>query len=94
LHPSFAALFPFFKNAICVVHLPHVVVQMGKVFAAREELDSAIATYCDALGHSPENPELLTNLGLLYLRWVLGALVWLACLCVPRCRGNRGISRL
>jgi len=41
---------------------------MAQVYAAREQYQSAITTYMEALQHSPESAELLTALGLLLLR--------------------------
>jgi len=43
-------------------------MQLGEVYARKEDYKSAIDTYLEALEFSPENPELLTTLGLLYLR--------------------------
>lgn len=43
-------------------------MQLGEVYARKEDYRSAIDTYLEALEFSPENPELLTTLGLLYLR--------------------------
>mmetsp|Transcript_9255 Transcript_9255/g.22734 ORF Transcript_9255/g.22734 Transcript_9255/m.22734 type:complete len:420 (-) Transcript_9255:1048-2307(-) len=43
-------------------------LQLGKVFVLREEYKKAIELYTEALEFSPENPEILTTLGILYLR--------------------------
>mmetsp|Transcript_90623 Transcript_90623/g.245678 ORF Transcript_90623/g.245678 Transcript_90623/m.245678 type:complete len:436 (-) Transcript_90623:301-1608(-) len=43
-------------------------MQLGKVFAVQEDYKSAIDVYTEALEFSPENAELLTTLGILYLR--------------------------
>jgi Bardet-Biedl syndrome 4 protein len=43
-------------------------IQQGELLVRKEDYKSAIDTYLEALEFSPENPELLTTLGLLYLR--------------------------
>lgn len=43
-------------------------IQLGKVFALQEDYKSAIDVYTEALEFSPEHAELLTTLGILYLR--------------------------
>ena len=43
-------------------------MQLGKVYTLQEEYRQAIDVYLEALEFSPENPELLTTVGLLYLR--------------------------
>jgi Bardet-Biedl syndrome 4 protein len=43
-------------------------MQLGKVFTLQEKYKEAINVYLEALEFSPENPELLTTVGLLYLR--------------------------
>ncbi|RHY21043.1 hypothetical protein DYB25_006015 [Aphanomyces astaci] len=43
-------------------------LQLGKVHTLREDFKAAISVYLEALEFSPENPELLTTVGLLYLR--------------------------
>ena len=45
--------------------------QLGKVYTLQEKFQEAIDVYLEALEFSPENPELLTTLGLLYLRMFL-----------------------
>jgi hypothetical protein len=45
-------------------------LQIGAVHAERGELELALSTYLEALEHSPENPEILTTLGLTFLRSV------------------------
>ena len=49
---------------------PHdsTFTQLGKVFTMQERFREAIEVYVDALEFSPENPEFLTTIGLLYLR--------------------------
>lgn len=44
------------------------VLQIGVVHTERGELEQALSTYLEALQHSPENPEILTTLGLTFLR--------------------------
>ena len=43
-------------------------MQLGKVHTLQEQYRAAIDVYLEALEFSPENPELLTTVGLLYLR--------------------------
>jgi len=43
-------------------------MQLGKVFALQEDYNAAIEVYTEALEFSPEHAELLTTLGILYLR--------------------------
>eukprot|EP00759_Apiculatamorpha_spiralis_P038818 PhF_6_TR37857/c0_g1_i1/m.56384/K16531/BBS4; Bardet-Biedl syndrome 4 protein len=43
-------------------------VQLGKLYTLQEKYQDAIDVYLEALDYSPENPELLTTVGLLYLR--------------------------
>lgn len=43
-------------------------IQQGEILLRKEDYKSAIDVYLEALEFSPENPELLTTLGLLYLR--------------------------
>ena len=43
-------------------------LQLGKLYTLQEKYNDAIDTYVEALEFSPENPELLTTLGLLFLR--------------------------
>mmetsp|Transcript_7584 Transcript_7584/g.14903 ORF Transcript_7584/g.14903 Transcript_7584/m.14903 type:complete len:419 (+) Transcript_7584:263-1519(+) len=43
-------------------------LQLGQIFTQQDDYKSAIDVYLEALEFSPENPELLTTIGLLYLR--------------------------
>ena len=43
-------------------------LQIGKVHTLQENYEAAIEVYTEALDHSPDNPDLLTTVGLLYLR--------------------------
>eukprot|EP01006_Ploeotia_vitrea_P030512 TRINITY_DN62906_c0_g1_i1.p1 TRINITY_DN62906_c0_g1~~TRINITY_DN62906_c0_g1_i1.p1 ORF type:complete len:441 (-),score=29.92 TRINITY_DN62906_c0_g1_i1:114-1436(-) len=43
-------------------------MQLGKLYTLQEKYQDAIDIYLEALDYSPENPELLTTVGLLYLR--------------------------
>jgi len=49
---------------------PHdtTYMQLGKVYTLQENYKAAIDVYLEALEFSPENPEILTTIGLLYLR--------------------------
>ena len=43
-------------------------MQLGQILTQEEDYKGAIETYLEALEFSPENPEMLTTIGLLYLR--------------------------
>ena len=43
-------------------------MQLGQILTQEEDYKGAVETYLEALEFSPENPELLTTIGLLYLR--------------------------
>ncbi|KAF0980452.1 hypothetical protein FDP41_013666 [Naegleria fowleri] len=43
-------------------------IELGKIFTIQERYEEAIDIYLEALDFSPENPELLSTVGLLYLR--------------------------
>jgi len=43
-------------------------VQLGKAYSLQENYKAAVDVYLEALEFSPENPDLLTTVGLLYLR--------------------------
>lgn len=43
-------------------------IQQGEILLRKEDYKSAIDIYLEALEFSPENPDILTTLGLLYLR--------------------------
>lgn len=43
-------------------------MQLGRCYTLQEDYQAAIQVYGEALEHSPESPELLTTLGLLFLR--------------------------
>jgi Bardet-Biedl syndrome 4 protein len=45
-----------------------VGLKLGKVYQLQQDLKSALEVYREALEFSPENPDLLTTIGLIYLR--------------------------
>ena len=47
---------------------PRARAQLGKVYQLQHKYTDALKVYQDALDYSPENPELLTTIGLIYLR--------------------------
>ena len=57
-----------FKKANSIQRHDTTFMQLGKVYTLQEDYKTAIQIYLDALEFSPENPELLTTVGLLYLR--------------------------
>jgi len=57
-----------FRNANQIHRHDATFMQMGKVYTLQEDYKSAIEVYLEALEFSSENPEILTTIGLLYLR--------------------------
>jgi len=57
-----------FQQANSIQRHDVTFLQLGKVYALQENYKGAIQVYVEALEFSPENPELLTTLGILYLR--------------------------
>lgn len=43
-------------------------MELGKLYSAQQDYKSAIEVYLEGLEHSPENSELLTTIGLVYIR--------------------------
>jgi len=56
------------KRANAIQRHDATFMQLGKVYTLQEDYRTAIEVYLEALEFSPENPELLTTVGLLYLR--------------------------
>ncbi|GLI61293.1 hypothetical protein VaNZ11_003647 [Volvox africanus] len=57
-----------FRVAIDIQPHDSTFLQLGNVYSKMEDYSQAINVYMEALEHSPENPEILTTLGLLFLR--------------------------
>ncbi|GLC34848.1 Bardet-Biedl syndrome 4 protein [Pleodorina starrii] len=57
-----------FRIAIDIQPHDSTFLQLGKVYSMMDDYAQAINVYMEALEHSPENPEILTTLGLLFLR--------------------------
>eukprot|EP01046_Picozoa_sp_COSAG06_P051687 COSAG06_NODE_8492_length_2152_cov_1.500244_1_plen_382_part_10 len=57
-----------FNNANSIQRHDSTFMQIGKVYTLQEDYQSAIDVYQEALEFSPENAEILTTIGLLYLR--------------------------
>eukprot|EP01105_Mastigella_eilhardi_P005551 TRINITY_DN1722_c3_g1_i1.p1 TRINITY_DN1722_c3_g1~~TRINITY_DN1722_c3_g1_i1.p1 ORF type:complete len:575 (-),score=208.39 TRINITY_DN1722_c3_g1_i1:19-1722(-) len=57
-----------FKRANSISKHDVTYMQLGKLYHLLENYKAAIEVYLEALEFSPENPDLLTTLGLLYLR--------------------------
>lgn len=57
-----------FMRANAIQHHDITYMQLGRTFTMQERFQEAIDIYVEALDKSPENPELLTTIGLLYLR--------------------------
>lgn len=43
-------------------------VQIGNVYMEQGDLEAALSTYMEALENSPDNPDILTTLGITFLR--------------------------
>jgi len=57
-----------FKKANAIQRHDTTYMQLGKVYTLQEDYKTAIDVYLEALEFSPESPELLTTVGLIYLR--------------------------
>lgn len=57
-----------FKQANSIQQHDVTYIQLGKVYTLQEDFRTAIDVYLEALDFSPDNPEMLTTVGLLYLR--------------------------
>jgi Bardet-Biedl syndrome 4 protein len=57
-----------FKKANGLQRHDATYMQLGKCYEQQEKFQEALRVYQDALDFSPENPELLTTMGLLWLR--------------------------
>ena len=56
------------KRANLIQRHDATFMQLGKVYTLQEQYRNAIDVYLEAIEFSPENPEILTTIGLLYLR--------------------------
>lgn len=43
-------------------------IELGRMYQIKQNYQSAIDVFVEALETSPENPEILTTIGLLYIR--------------------------
>lgn len=57
-----------FQNANQIQRHDSTYMNLGKVFTLQEDYKKAIDIYIEALEFSPDNAEILTTIGLLYLR--------------------------
>lgn len=57
-----------FQQANEVRRHDQTYIELGKVYAAQQDYKSAIEVYLEGLEFSPDNSELLTTIGLLYIR--------------------------
>lgn len=57
-----------FQNANQIQRHDSTYMNLGKVFTLQEDYKKAIEIYIEALEFSPDNAEILTTIGLLYLR--------------------------
>lgn len=57
---------------ICAFRYPSCytgAVQIGNVYMEQGDLEAALSTYMEALENSPDNPDILTTLGITFLRY-------------------------
>lgn len=66
---------------LCCSCAEHPLRISSQVYTLLDDYSSAINVYCEALEHSPENSEILTTLGLLFLRCEPG------CVGAPQAQG-------
>jgi Bardet-Biedl syndrome 4 protein len=57
-----------FRKANLIQRHDGTYLQLGKLYTLQEQYEQAIEIYLEALEFSPENPEILTTVGLMYLR--------------------------
>mmetsp|Transcript_40200 Transcript_40200/g.52928 ORF Transcript_40200/g.52928 Transcript_40200/m.52928 type:complete len:430 (+) Transcript_40200:133-1422(+) len=57
-----------FERANSLTRHDATFLQLGKVFQLQDNFRNALKVYQEAMEFSPENPELLTTIGLIYLR--------------------------
>ena len=65
---QFAEAIDCFEKANGVHRQDVTYMQIGRVYTMQEKYKAAVEVYLEALDFSPENPELLTTIGLLFLR--------------------------
>lgn len=56
---------------LCIKVQQHTLIcclQIGALYTEQGQVDQALNTYLEALEHSPENPDILTTLGITFLR--------------------------
>ncbi|XP_059169614.1 Bardet-Biedl syndrome 4 protein-like isoform X2 [Physella acuta] len=56
------------KQALSLRRHEVTYVMLGKIYLLERDINAAIDTYRSAVEYSPENPDLLTTLGLLYMQ--------------------------
>jgi Bardet-Biedl syndrome 4 protein len=57
-----------FKKANEIHPNDQTFIELGKLYSAQQDYKSAVEVYLEGLEHSPENSELLTTIGLVYIR--------------------------
>mmetsp|Transcript_29413 Transcript_29413/g.79061 ORF Transcript_29413/g.79061 Transcript_29413/m.79061 type:complete len:409 (+) Transcript_29413:107-1333(+) len=57
-----------FRQANSIQQHDVTYMQLGKVYTIQDDFREAVNVYLEALEFSPDNPEMLTTVGLLYLR--------------------------
>ncbi|GFT91064.1 bardet-Biedl syndrome 4 protein [Nephila pilipes] len=60
--------FDYFRQALQIRPQDETFIALGQLHVMEGDIKAAISTYRKAVEHSPENPELASKLGLLYLQ--------------------------
>lgn len=68
LQKQYAEAAECFNHSNSISKHDETYLQLGKVYVLQGKLPTAVETYLEALEYSPESPELLTTVGLLYLQ--------------------------
>lgn len=65
---SFDKAIECFRRSLTLQRHDRTYVELGKALAAKEDYKQAVDVFLEALQHFPDNAEILTQLGLWYLR--------------------------
>lgn len=57
-----------FKQANEIHKHENIYIELGRMYQIKQDFKSAIDTYIEALEQNPENSDILTQIGLLYIR--------------------------
>ncbi|XP_054721800.1 Bardet-Biedl syndrome 4 protein-like [Uloborus diversus] len=65
---NYKQAFEYFRQALQIRPQDETFIALGQLHIIEGDMKAAISTFRKAVEHSPENPELATQLGLLYLQ--------------------------